>query len=112
MLSLIGYVSDERYVAVPDAVLEFVSATGESFDLILMLDVLEHLREPTDLVRTAAARLSERGYLVATTPAFQSLWTSHDVLNHHVKRYTAAGLRETIAAGAGHPFSGEPLASA
>src|SRR5262249_17094366 len=32
MLALIGYVSDERYVAVPDAVLEFISARGESFE--------------------------------------------------------------------------------
>src|SRR4051812_8979997 len=32
MLSLIGYVSDERYVAVPDALLEFVGASGESFE--------------------------------------------------------------------------------
>jgi hypothetical protein len=32
MLALIGYVSDERYVAVPDALLEFVGAAGESFE--------------------------------------------------------------------------------
>jgi len=32
MLTLIGYVSDERYVAVPDAVLEFVNARGDSFE--------------------------------------------------------------------------------
>ena len=32
MLALIGYVSDERYVALPDAVLEFVNAAGDSFE--------------------------------------------------------------------------------
>lgn len=32
MLSLIGYVSDERYVAIPDAVLEFVNSAGDSFE--------------------------------------------------------------------------------
>lgn len=32
MLSLVGYVSDERYLAVADAVLEFVNGAGESFE--------------------------------------------------------------------------------
>ena len=32
MLALVGYVSDERYVAVPDAVLEFVNSAGDSFE--------------------------------------------------------------------------------
>ena len=76
-----------------------LTATGDSYDLILLLDVLEHIDEPADLVRTAMGRLSERGYLLATTPAFQFLWTSHDVLNHHVKRYTARGLRQTLERG-------------
>ena len=58
------------------------------FDAVLMLDVLEHLTEPVLPLRLALDLLQPRGVLVATVPAFPLLWTSHDVLNEHVRRYT------------------------
>ena len=36
------------------------------------------------------------GRMLITTPAFDWLWTSHDRLNHHVKRYTAAEMRDLV----------------
>jgi len=66
------------------------------FDLILALDVLEHVPNPTTLLRHAARVLNQRGRILVTVPAFQWLWTSHDELNHHVKRYTARQLRSTV----------------
>ncbi len=68
------------------------------FDLILALDVLEHLPNPTTLLRHAARILTQGGRILITVPAFQWLWTSHDDLNHHVKRYTAGQLRSTLEA--------------
>jgi 2-polyprenyl-3-methyl-5-hydroxy-6-metoxy-1,4-benzoquinol methylase len=66
---------------------------GHSFDLILMLDVLEHVERPDQVLRRAAELLSPGGQLLVTVPAFNWLWTSHDQLNHHLKRYTASELR-------------------
>jgi len=66
------------------------------FDLILALDVLEHVPNATTLLRHAARVLNPRGRILVTVPAFQWLWTSHDELNHHVRRYTARQLRSTI----------------
>lgn len=63
------------------------------FDLILMLDVLEHLREPDLLLRRAARILAPAGHVLVTVPAFKWLWTAHDELNHHVTRYTAADMQ-------------------
>jgi hypothetical protein len=40
-----------------------------------------------------AQLLKPGGKFVATAPAFRSLWTNHDVLNHHQTRYTKATLR-------------------
>lgn len=68
----------------------------DPFDVILMLDVLEHVANPQRLLGLAARRLHERGFVMITVPAFQSLWTSHDDLNHHVKRYTAADVRRLV----------------
>lgn len=68
------------------------------FDLILMLDILEHLEEPGRLIRSAIPLLTPTGRLVITVPAFNWLWTRHDDLNHHVHRYTAAQMRSAVSA--------------
>jgi SAM-dependent methyltransferase len=60
----------------------------KSYSLILMLDVLEHLAEPAEALRHALDLLEPDGDLIITVPAFQQIWTSHDVLNHHYRRYT------------------------
>ena len=75
---------------------------GELFDLIVMLDVLEHIGEDEASLRAVRRHLSASGWLVLTVPAFPFLWSAHDVRNRHVRRYTrslinrrlrAAGLR-------------------
>jgi SAM-dependent methyltransferase len=67
-----------------------------AFDLVLMLDVLEHVENSTQLLYNAARVLMPNGRIVVTVPAFEWLWTSHDDMNHHVRRYNAASLRATI----------------
>ena len=66
------------------------------FDLILMLDVLEHVPRADALIERAAAILQPSGRIVITVPAFDWLWTAHDDMNHHLKRYTADELRKMI----------------
>ena len=63
---------------------------GQQFDLILMLDLLEHLGEPAAALAHARSLLRPGGRMILTVPAFKTLWTSHDDLNHHVTRYTRA----------------------
>ena len=65
-----------------------------TYDLILFLDVLEHLDDPVGALRHAAGLLAPGGLVLATVPAFQLLWTHHDVINHHRVRYR----RHTFAA--------------
>ena len=59
-----------------------------------MLDVLEHLEDPVAALRHALELLAPDGIFVATFPAFMTLWTNHDVLNHHFTRYTKASFRK------------------
>ena len=61
---------------------------GRCYDAILMLDILEHMPDPDEALRHAKSLLAPNGVLLATVPAFMSLWTSHDDLNHHEIRYT------------------------
>lgn len=67
--------------------------TPESRDLILFLDVLEHLDDPVAALTRARTLLASGGRVVISVPAFGALWTSHDVLNHHRLRPTKATLR-------------------
>ena len=71
---------------------------SKPYDAILMLDILEHLRNPERLLRDASRLLAPGGRIVITVPAFNWLWTGHDDLNHHVHRYTAAEMRSTVMA--------------
>ena len=63
------------------------------FGLILMLDVLEHLDDPVGALRHALRLLAPGGLMLITVPAFNLLWTNHDVINHHRVRYTRSSFR-------------------
>jgi SAM-dependent methyltransferase len=68
----------------------------EPYSLVLMLDVLEHLDDPGEALRHAYSLLAAGGGLLLTVPAFQVLWTNHDVINHHRVRYRRATLRPLL----------------
>jgi SAM-dependent methyltransferase len=70
------------------------------YDLILMLDVLEHFEDPARALRHAATLLRHDGRILLTVPAFRVLWTHHDILNRHFHRFTKRQLG-TVALGAG-----------
>lgn len=73
---------------------------GRRYDLILMLDVLEHFEDPERALRHAATLLNESGRILVTVPAFRLLWTHHDDLNRHFHRFTKRQLN-AVATGAG-----------
>ena len=64
-----------------------------TFDLITCLDVVEHT--PDDLVTLRELRRvsAPGGWLLATVPAYQALWSRHDEVNHHYRRYGRGALR-------------------
>jgi SAM-dependent methyltransferase len=67
-----------------------------SFDLVTVLDVIEHVDEDEAIVREAYRVLRPGGILAISTPAFQWLWSYNDVLNGHKHRYTPRELRERV----------------
>jgi SAM-dependent methyltransferase len=69
---------------------------GSGFDVVLLLDVVEHVDAPLSLLRRVADLVEPGGHMIVTVPAFDWLWTSHDDLNHHVRRYTTHELRGLI----------------
>jgi 2-polyprenyl-3-methyl-5-hydroxy-6-metoxy-1,4-benzoquinol methylase len=68
------------------------------FDLVTLLDVVEHIDDDLAILRQAHRRLKAGGWALVTVPAYPFLWGPHDVVNHHKRRYTLAGLRHVLQA--------------
>jgi SAM-dependent methyltransferase len=66
------------------------------YDLIGAFDVIEHIDDDTAAVASLARRLKPGGKLVVTVPAHQWMWSAHDVVNHHQRRYSKARLKTLI----------------
>ena len=69
------------------------------YDMIVLLDVLEHIEDDVGSLRVLRRKLAPGGRMVLTVPAAPWLWSAHDVAHHHKRRYTAATLRAAFAAG-------------
>jgi SAM-dependent methyltransferase len=80
---------------VEGSVLEMPFA-ADSFDLAVCLDVIEHLEDDRAALRELRRVLAPGGSLLVTVPAYQWLWSGHDVINHHHRRYN----RRTLLAAA------------
>ncbi len=63
---------------------------------VLLLDVIEHIDDDVDVLRTVRDIVAEDGRVIITVPAYRWLWSAHDLVNHHKRRYTAKTLRETL----------------
>ncbi|HYB25815.1 MAG TPA: class I SAM-dependent methyltransferase [Solirubrobacteraceae bacterium] len=66
---------------------------GEYFDLITCLDVIEHTPDDRVTLRELRRVCKPGGFLLVTVPAYQGLWSTHDVANHHYRRYSRGRLR-------------------
>ena len=59
----------------------------KSFDLVCAFDVIEHVEDDQLAVSEMKRVAKNEGVLLITVPAFMSLWSHHDVINHHFRRY-------------------------
>ena len=66
-----------------------------SFDLVLALDVIEHVEDDLHALAECNRILKDEGLLVVTVPAFMTLWSPWDEALGHHRRYTAGALSRT-----------------
>jgi SAM-dependent methyltransferase len=81
-------VADITHLPFPDRV--FSSATSA--------ETLEHIPEHAEAVAELARVLAPGGWLVGTVPAGPSQWSAWDDWAGHLRRYSAAGMEEILAA--------------
>lgn len=68
------------------------------FDLVVALDVIEHVDQDVESLKAIRSRIAENGKAVITVPAYMFLWSAFDELNEHKRRYTLPELNEKLKA--------------
>ena len=85
---------------VEHAMVEHLPFQTGSFDLVTCLDVIEHIPDDERALAELWRVTAPGGHLLITVPAYQALWSAHDSMNHHFRRYRAGTLRQ-LAEGTG-----------
>jgi len=70
---------------------------AESVDCLVALDFIEHVEDDSALLREFLRVLRPGGSLVASVPAYPSLWSPHDEFMHHRRRYRSGELERKLA---------------
>ncbi len=79
-------------------VIRFVPAIAPgSADLVLLMDVLEHVDDDVGLTRASLAGAAPGAHVLISVPAFQSLFSAHDRFLEHRRRYTISSLEAAVA---------------
>ncbi len=68
----------------------------EKFDAAIMLDVLEHIEDDRTALNDVHSILKEGAYYVMTVPAYSWMWSKHDEIHMHYRRYTKAEVLNRI----------------
>ena len=63
---------------------------ADSYDMVALLDVLEHVVDDKGSLAAIMTRLKPGGALLLTVPANPWMWSAHDVAHHHHRRYRKA----------------------
>jgi SAM-dependent methyltransferase len=77
---------------------DLVGVEPGSYDLIAVLDVVEHIDADVAALKAMARVLKPGGKILITVPAHQWMWSAHDVVNHHKRRYSKATLTAALDA--------------
>lgn len=67
------------------------------YDLVAVLDVVEHIEDDVAALAAMATCLKPGGKILIAVPAHQWLWSAHDVVNHHHRRYSKTSLIAAIS---------------
>lgn len=75
---------------------ELVGVPDGAYDLITLLDVLEHIEHDDAALLSIRRKLKPGGSLLVTVPANRWMWSAHDRAHHHYRRYNGRDLRTAV----------------
>jgi SAM-dependent methyltransferase len=72
------------------------NVSKKRYDVIIAADIVEHLDDDAGVLRRLKPLLKKDGIIIISVPAYQWLWSNHDVSLHHKRRYTRRLLKRTV----------------
>lgn len=96
-IAFVKKLGHERIMKVDTISLPF---SDKTYDVVGAFDVLEHIEDHLKALCEWKRILKDDGAIIITVPAYQWLWSEHDVSLHHQRRYTVRSLM-AVAAEAG-----------
>lgn len=94
------FLREKLGLTVVEGSVESLSFDDNVFDVVCAFDVIEHIEQQEQAINELFRVCKNNGTLYCSVPAFHFLWSSHDEVNHHKRRYTIKGIREVV----GHKF--------
>ena len=67
-----------------------------TYDMVAALDVVEHIPDDKAALEGISRVLKPGGKLLMTVPAHQWMWSAHDVVNHHQRRYSKRDFKRLV----------------
>jgi SAM-dependent methyltransferase len=92
----IAYCRRRGITDVVEAQIERLPFEDRRFDLLLACDVIEHVDDDAGALAELHRVARAEARLLITVPAYQWLWSQHDVSHHHKRRYTLRRLRRRV----------------
>lgn len=86
----------EKVTIIDGKIPDNLNLKNKKFDLICLLDVLEHIEDDKAALEEIKKILNSEGKIILTVPAFQFMWSDHDKNLHHFRRYNRKDLRNLI----------------
>lgn len=77
---------------------ESLNFSDSSFDLVVALDVIEHIKHDDHAVKGIERILKPGGIIIITVPAYQWMWGVQDEIAKHFRRYTVSSFSQVIRA--------------
>ena len=99
-----GYDNDRSELYLEKRLVFSRTIPAEEADLVLLMDVLEHVDDDVRLLREVRSRIGPQARFIVSVPAFSWLWSRHDEFLGHRRRYTRQGLCAALAAAGLRPL--------
>jgi SAM-dependent methyltransferase len=75
---------------------DFSAVADKRFDAVGFFDVIEHVDDDLSALKNARDVLTEQGLVLITVPAHMWLWSDHDEVNEHKRRYAKHQLEDLV----------------
>ena len=88
------YSSENKNIRVCNASVASLPFKSSTFDLVCAFDVLEHVQNDNIAVKEIFRVCKKNGHVFVTVPAYEFLWSEHDEVNQHFRRYNKNNLQD------------------